>query len=322
MSRVESIKPLLQRARLHPVVATLLYAAAMPVQRAAHFTDEQIVRRIRRNGGSATYDGCRLIFPTNVGPGFLSLISWQGMDGYEPLVWRTLRELLVSAGTFIDIGAHIGLFGVLASKINPDCSVIAFEPVPGLADHCRKLFESNGTSAEIHDIALSDHDGTATFFLPVESTGYSSAGTLSTASWQARKDRQEITVKTAQLDTLLNGGTLKGPVVLKIDVEDAEAAALRGASKTISRYRPAIVCEILPRHSRPHTDMRPNEQHSNAETAEIIRELGYVPYAITGNGLFRFTDFAQPREFSDFLLLPEAVTSGRGFVASAAEFRV
>ena len=52
------------------------------------------------------------------------------------------------------------------------------------------------------------------------------------------------------VDTFLAERELKMPLVIKIDVEDHEAAVLRGAAKTITCYQPMIVCEILPRPLR------------------------------------------------------------------------
>lgn len=166
-------------------------------------------------------------------------------------------------------------------------------PVPGLCEQAREFHAANAVPANLHQIALSDKDGQATIFQPIEEIG-SSTATLEAHSWQARKDHVALTVPTAKLDSFLAGKRICRPLAIKIDVEDHEAAVLRGAHETIARYRPSIICEILQR------------DHHNVATAAIVSELGYAAFAITESGCFRFSaeDFKAPRHFTDFLLLP------------------
>ena len=299
--------------RLNPVVSRVLFALFCPVRRFAVFASEQIPKKIQRNGGIATFDGIRLIFPRHVGAGFLSAISWHGVNGFEPHTWRTLRFLLKDAGTFIDVGSNIGFYSVLAASTTPGIAVIAFEPQPELYRKCLQFLSANsGISAVLHPVALGDADGHAVLYQPtnIDESEISSASTIASVSWQARKQHSEILVRTAKLDTVLSGCELKLPLVLKIDVEDHEAAVLRGAEKTIAKYRPLVVCEILPRILRDesdHRDERPKaEQHQNAATVEVLKSLDYVAFGITASGYFRFgaMDFGLMRSFTDFLLVP------------------
>jgi hypothetical protein len=65
--------------------------------------------------------------------------------------------------------------------------------------------------------------------------------------------------------------------------------------EVISRDRPFIICEILPR------------QHRNQRTKEILESLRYTPYWITPSGSVRVSRFDFRRDSSqDFLLSPVA----------------
>jgi FkbM family methyltransferase len=301
----------LRRLRFNPVVADTLYWVARPLFDIAGFARGVFSQRLRRNGGSAEYDGIALHFPRNVGSEFISSICWHDIDGFEPDTWRTLRKLLQGAGTFLDVGSNIGFYAVLAKKIAPTVEVEAFEPYPPLCANNRLFAKANGVTYTIHQMALSDCSGTSTLYRPADDTGTEpSASTIATGSWQSRKAHTELIVETSTLDALLTDRTLKRPVVMKIDVEDHEAAVLRGAANTMQRYRPLIVCEILPRPLRdpnnPNDDRSVAEQHENRSTTKALIELGYIAFAITPTGYFRFSsmDFARGRNFTDFLLVP------------------
>jgi FkbM family methyltransferase len=303
---------LLRQIRSNPWVALIFYSIGRPIFNVARVIQSQITQRIRRNGGTCLYDGISLHFPTNVGIGFLSEISWHGIHGFEPYTWRTLRWLIQRSGTFIDIGANIGFYSVLAKRISPRIDVLSFEPVPALCDQNRAFHARNGLRSNVRQIAISDADGHEKLYQPIEADiDETSASTLTIKSWQARKAHRELDVETTKLDTLLSCETLNGPVTLKIDVEDHEAAVLRGAADTIRKFRPFIVCEILPRPVRPDSRVGAefipeSEQHGNAETARLLGEMNYLALAITSVGYFRFSlgDFAANRPFTDFLLLP------------------
>ena len=313
------MKNLLRRIRSDPRMSPILYSIGRPIFNIARAVQIQLAQRIRRNGGTCQYDGISLHFPKNVGIGFLSEISWHGLYGFEPYTWSTLRRLIQRSGTFIDIGANIGFYSVLAKRISPQIEVLSFEPVPALCHQNRLFHACNGLYANIRQIAVSDTDGRAKLYQPIEgSADETSASTLTVGSWQARKAHRELTVETAKLDTLLSNRSMHGPVTLKIDVEDHEAAVFRGAVETIRKFRPFIVCEILPRPVRPGgrvgIEVIPDsEQHGNAETARLIAEMNYVALAITPVGYFRFSagDFKTDRTFTDFLLLPNECLEDR-----------
>jgi FkbM family methyltransferase len=290
---------LLRRVRRNRFFAAVAWRVVTPLHTASLRT-RFLAEKVRRNGGTVTYDGIALRFPPNVGVDFLSSIHWNGTDGYEPDVWRALRQLISSSRTFIDVGTHIGFYAVLAHKINPKLSIFAFEPVPELFSEAQQFFNANGVATEgLHRLALSSEDGEGTLFLPID---YATMGSL--AGPPLGLQSREIHVTRERLDTFLARRPIIAPVTIKIDVEDHEVEVLSGARETIAKYRPSIVCELLPRAD-------------NAKTVKLIDEMGYAAFAITKRGCFRMRpdDFAKPRQFRDFVLMPnESVESTRCFL--------
>ena len=232
----------LRAVRSAPAVSAILYLMGRPTFDVALALQSQIARRLRRNGGTCVYDGIFLRFPRSVGIGFLSGISWHGTEGFEPHTWKTLRGLIQRSRTFIDIGSNIGFYSVLARKVAPQIDVLSFEPVPALCEQNRKFHTSNGVALNLFQIAVSDTDGRAKLYQPIETDAdETSASTLAAESWQARKKHKEIVVETAKLDTLLSKMALHSPVTIKIDVEDHEAAVLRGAVE-LDKETQATLC--------------------------------------------------------------------------------
>ena len=124
--------------------------------------------------------------------------------------------------TVVDAGAHEGAH--TASFVNWAEVVICFEPIPWLAAQLRNRFKS----AVIHEVALSDSTGEASFAI--------NRAIPSHSGLQIRKDADlksvvEVRVQINRLDAY----SLTDVDYIKIDCEGAELSALKGAETTIQR---------------------------------------------------------------------------------------
>jgi FkbM family methyltransferase len=228
-----------------------------------------------------------------------SLLFWNGLDGYEPQTSKTLRFFFERAAIFVDVGANYGYYSILGGLWNSALRVVSFEPVPEIYKALNRNVLLNRLQQRVaaFNLALSDRSGKATFFLPQgESKDCEATGTLVSDSWQSRKQSPSFEVETARFDDFERLHPMKVDVV-KIDVEDFEYGVLLGMQEVISRDRPFIVCEVLPR------------EHRNQKTKEILESLGYTPYWITPSGSYvRVSHFDFRRDSSmDFLLSPVTV---------------
>jgi len=159
---------------------------------------------------------------------------WLGFYEYEKQQWIS-REIRPNT-VFWDIGANVGFYSLLASKLVGSGKVFAFEPVPRNLSYLRKHLSLNCvTNVEVLPIAVSDRNGTSSFEL--EETGY--MGHLSSEG--------KITVPTATLDSLVEEGKVLPPDYVKMDIEGAELLALCGAARTFQRSRPIL---FLATHGR------------------------------------------------------------------------
>ena len=136
------------------------------------------------------------------------------------------------SGTFVDIGAHIGSVISEVHFRHPGARIVAFEAIPEKAAALQRKFPGY----EVHNLALWDREGEASFFVDVE---HSASSSLARGTAEAR----EIRVRTRRLDSLFAD---RGADVLKVDVEGAELGVFRGATELIGRSRPIMMFESGP----------------------------------------------------------------------------
>lgn len=152
---------------------------------------------------------------------------WLGF--YEREKLKLIARELRPGSVFYDVGAHVGIYTILASSLVGDGKVFAFEPVPRNVAYLKKHLVLNRISnVAVHELAVSDHCGMASFH--AEQTGF--MGHLSNDGG--------IAVLTATLDSLVKEGRILPPSYIKMDIEGAELMALRGARECIHHYRPMI----------------------------------------------------------------------------------
>lgn len=170
-------------------------------------------------------------------------LFWGGLDGYEPETFLLWTHLSRGARVVLDIGANTGVFSLLAAAHAPGAYVHAFEPVPRIADLLRGNVALNSAlRISVHQVAIGESSGTADLFDPGGDNCYSAS--LSSSFLPGRKTVQSVRVAT--VDEFVNDAEVRDIDLMKIDVEGYEAEALAGAMGTISKYRPAIIIEILP----------------------------------------------------------------------------
>ncbi|HYM53925.1 MAG TPA: FkbM family methyltransferase, partial [Solirubrobacteraceae bacterium] len=166
-----------------------------------------------------------------------------GLGTTEPLIQDAFAEQVESGGVVWDIGANIGFYSLIASRLVGDGEVIAFEPLPANVEAIRRNLELNGiANVRVLGVALGDSEGTADLQIHSQQTWAKLDTSADTAFQQELEIAGHVSVELSTIDRQLR--KLPVPDLVKIDIEGAEVAALRGASELLSTHRPTIICEF------------------------------------------------------------------------------
>lgn len=194
---------------------------------------------------------------------------------FEPSETNLYQQLLTQGDTFIDIGAHIGWYSTIASRIVGNGQVVAFEPyatnVCPLKDN---LTLNHCSNVLVLEIALGDQEGTISL---ASSDGDS--GSVTALPW-AHEGSYEVPL--AKLDEVEVPVDLRSAALIKIDVEGWEAHVIRGGQRTISGAKRVLI-EI-------NRSALKKAGSSQEEIFELLRGAGFTNFFhIVEGGLRRFT---------------------------------
>jgi FkbM family methyltransferase len=159
----------------------------------------------------------------------------------EVSVQEALRRLLGEGKVFCDIGANVGFFSLIGSRLVGDSGrVYAFEPAPGNAAAIRENIGLNGMhNAEVIESAVGAEPGREKLLL-VEDLSWSH---LESQGWHPRTSTT-LEVDVVTIDQLVAEGRIRPPDVVKIDVEGSEIDVIHGMRETLTRHKPTLVCEL------------------------------------------------------------------------------
>jgi len=148
--------------------------------------------------------------------------------GYEYFEW--LRNS--TADTFLDIGANVGLFSLIASQNENIFTIYAFEPQPEVFEVLKSNIERNAArNVCAVQAAISSRNGYAILKVPA---GHSGAATLRTEGLSFKRpvvDTKIQTIDHTQLSATVDSKKATR-IAVKIDAEGHEEVVIRELLKT------------------------------------------------------------------------------------------
>jgi len=160
---------------------------------------------------------------------------------YEPMIVEAMVSGLEPGSVFYDVGAHIGVFSLLAARIAGETgAVFAFEADPDNAERIKEHARRNGLD-QIHVVpyAVWNSPGKLAFQrAPVNSSRNQGA----VASGLQIQNENMTQVEAITLDSFSQEHL--APALIKIDIEGGETAALQGSENLFTLHRPILICEV------------------------------------------------------------------------------
>ena len=188
----------------------------------------------------------------------------------EPELNRLMEQLCETfqPKVFWDVGANIGWFTWLVNSRTELQEAVLFEPLPQNAKLLRQTINRSGYNhIKLIEAAVADHSGQVSFLADEQSGATSQITEIFATSGETSIAHtygisKEIMVRTTTMDEeLANGAAV--PDLIKMDIEEAEVLALKGAENLLSLGKPLIAFEC-----------------HRTEAIEMLRARNYSVYRV------------------------------------------
>jgi FkbM family methyltransferase len=191
----------------------------------------------------------------------------------------TIARFVPPVAVVFDVGAHAGQYTKLFARAASSGRVYAFEP----GSYARAILRTVVSTRRLGNVsvvpmALGAACGLDTLSIPVKAGGSFGFGLAHLGHPQDRWSviAQEVVALTT-IDAVATELDLDRLDLVKADVEGWELALLRGGERTLRRFRPVLVVELLSQHLA-----RAGNRVDDAFA--FLNGLGYSAFDLTATG--------------------------------------
>ena len=227
-----------------------------------------------------------------------SQIFWYGY--YSRDIVLLLNRILLPGMVVMDVGANIGEITMAAAqRVGSNGHVYSFEPMRTAYDCLTEHLKVNELR-QVTPIAkgLSNKTGVATIFR-AESTykdgsRHDGLGTLFPTS---SRSETAGNIKLTTMDEFCAETAVTRIDLVKIDVEGAELAVIRGGLKSIDRFKPYLIVEL-------QTETAEDAGYKPADIIALLKTVGYRFFIIGRKARLRPMNQAILSTFQNVLCVP------------------
>jgi FkbM family methyltransferase len=192
---------------------------------------------------------------------------------YEEPEILFLEKTLRPGDVFIDGGANIGLFTLVASRAVGDAGkIFAFEAAKENFERLSYQLQLNGCkNVNALHLALSDSPGQIEIKIHQKNNNSGMTG-----AYLDVYSSSELTPATSLDDFVATAG-LTELALIKLDIEGGEFRAVKGMVKTLEKFRPVLMVEFEPA-------LLKRAGHSIEELEQLILASGYEKFFLDRSG--------------------------------------
>ncbi len=206
---------------------------------------------------------------------------------WEPRLTAWIESRLKPGDGFIDVGANVGYFTLLASScVGPEGQVVAIEAMPTIYEHLARHVRENGlTNTRVVNKAAVGPDA------PDEVSLYwGDAGNIgSTGLLRQNGSSNSVTVPASTLAGILTDEECRRARLIKVDVEGVEDEAIRGLQLDSGRFNDSLelIVEVA---------CEPERAARREWLMNHLQRLGFFPYVLPEPHNFRH--YVRPKQTS------------------------
>ena len=222
-----------------------------------------------------------------------------------------LRKFIYNDSIILDIGGHSGQYAKLFARLAPQGKVYSFEP----GSYPRSILELSVRFNRLHNVVVigkgvGAEAGMLNLVTPLKDNGVFrfGLGHIGTKEHCSSTETEEVPVTSIDLFAVDFG--LKNLDFIKIDVEGWEAQILKGGSKTIRRYCPTMLVELVASQlSRTGDDLE--------AVWAMLLSWGYNPYVHVDK--YTLVLHPDPRDGDTFWVHDRLLPLDNGMIASGVD---
>ena len=196
-------------------------------------------------------------------------------EDHVKYLWDMRYNQFIEPKVIYDIGACVLHWTNRAKEVWPRAKIIPIEAMEDVAE----LYADQGIDRWVAGCLLSDKEEEVEFYENLEHPGgnslYKENNQLSPLADQLFPEEKKVKRKTETLDNIVWSMNLPKPDMIKMDIQGAELAALKGATETLKTVN-HLILELQ------HLDY--NFGAPKAE--EVIEYLKTIGFEMVGNGMF------------------------------------
>jgi FkbM family methyltransferase len=217
---------------------------------------------------------------------------------FEPETVAFLKSILKTGDTFIDCGANIGYYSIIAGDlVGPTGRVVGIEANPITYKFLTRNLEANNLPPGIN-CALSNKTGKLILYAPARSDVLSS---LHKNKLFDNDNVREFSVDARTLDEIVTEINLSKIDLIKIDVEGGELDILKSSTHIFAKFRPIFIVEYSPTTWSVFDASKDLLEHIVVTNNYVIRE-----FSLEDNRLISIeNDVWERSSYTNLLLLPK-----------------
>ncbi len=208
-------------------------------------------------------------------------------QGHDPIISDLIFEHLAQGGTFLDIGANVGYFSLIAAKL-PNVKVLAFEPSPReIIRLYRNIALNNLGNITVFPYGLAEQEQVMSLNL----AGMWNPGMNSVVNLKNQTE-ECVDCYFSTLDSLVPHSIISDIRLCKIDVEGMELSVLKGIRKSIKLMNKAVFIVEIDSGYLSKAGCKPKDIYDFFETYDYQPQFG----------LFELQDFDGYKEKNEVFI--------------------